>query len=369
MPTPEELQASINQINAELAAMRQARGTGYLAGFPKWVVVLFAVWVVAIETADKLPQIMLSYPRYEAALAEAKAKIMQPDLVAAQLAKAQNDATTSSFQPQIADAQLKRAVNEAKASNFQPELTEAQLKKTFNEAAASEIQPETAVLQRDKLKNDVATSAFQPDLTKLQTVKAAFDAQASVYQPQINQTQLAKLGVETKTAAFQQGITASESVKKQQDAAFDQGAAKLIYPLVASFLGNLGVNLPLDKLVPNLAIIDPNARTADLESALPQNAGKPLGPRPSAVPFVNSLAPKSGDNTDTLAALTAALSSPSPQVSYQQGRDDHVKWNQDMRRVDSQFWGKSLQDRGLQARIDNNPDYARGWRSVGNPQY
>ncbi len=58
------------------------------AGFPRWLVVLFVIWVALLETADKLPRLLLSFPGYEATLAEYQAKMMQPDITAAQLERA-----------------------------------------------------------------------------------------------------------------------------------------------------------------------------------------------------------------------------------------------------------------------------------------
>lgn len=279
MPTPEEMQASINRIEADLAALRQAKGSGYLAGFPKWVVILFAVWVVAIETAEKLPQIMLSYPRYEATLAETQAKLMQPDLVRAQLTKAENEAKASALQPDLLKAQLDRAVSDATTAKFaaaaapnQPRLVAAQADKAVLDAEAAKLQPDLMVATLEKARNDAKTSAIQPALTALNLAKTAFETQAAVYQPKLNEVQLAKLGVETKTAVYQQGLTAANAVQAEQQTAMSNAALAVMAPMVGSMLKQFGIDIPMDKIAPMLGVIDPAARTRDLQSAMPVNA-------------------------------------------------------------------------------------------------
>lgn len=111
------------------------------AGFPRWAVVLVVLWVAALETADKLPRLLLAYPAYEATLAEYEAKMMQPDMVQAQLVKARNEAKASNLQPDMMQAQLDKAKNEAKASDPQPEIANAQLEKLRHELKAAEWQP------------------------------------------------------------------------------------------------------------------------------------------------------------------------------------------------------------------------------------
>ena len=107
------------EFRAELYKLRNAPSGSYFAGFPRAVVILIAIWFGLLETADKLPQLMLSYPRYQAALAEANAKLLQPDLVAAQLTKANNEALASVYQPDVTKYGLAKAKQEARASEWQ----------------------------------------------------------------------------------------------------------------------------------------------------------------------------------------------------------------------------------------------------------
>jgi len=244
--TPEET----GKFAAELYKLRNTPTSGFLGRVPPWLVILIAVWVALIETADKLPQLALSFPRYEAALAEAQAKLLQPDLVRAQLDKAVNEAKASEYQPRTASAQADKLENEAKASVLQPVLTAAQL---------------------EKLINDVKTSAIQPELTAVQLIKTKYEAQASVYQPKINEVQLAKLGVETNTAAYQQALTAAQSIQAVQGTAMTQAAMTLALPFVSDLLKQYNINLPLDRIAPALSIMNPDARTADLQAAMPRN--------------------------------------------------------------------------------------------------
>ena len=143
--------AAASEFSSKLYLVRRTPRTNYLAGFPKWGVILFAVWVVAIETADKLPQIMLSYPRYEAALAETQAKLLQPELVRAQLATAVNEAKASDLKPAMTQAQLDRAVSDAVTAKFTAEAAPTQLAmavvnlgKTTSEATTAKFAAEAA---------------------------------------------------------------------------------------------------------------------------------------------------------------------------------------------------------------------------------
>jgi hypothetical protein len=76
--------------------------------FPRWVVVLIALWVALLETSDKLPRLMLSFPSFQAMLAEFQAK---PQLVQAQAEIAKQTALVSDIR-QKAEAE-KAAADEA----------------------------------------------------------------------------------------------------------------------------------------------------------------------------------------------------------------------------------------------------------------
>ncbi len=69
------------------------------SGLPRSIIILIAIWVGLLETADKLPRLLLAYPGYEATLAEYQAKMMQPDITAAQLEKAKLEAKASACTP------------------------------------------------------------------------------------------------------------------------------------------------------------------------------------------------------------------------------------------------------------------------------
>ena len=86
------------------------------SGLPRGLIVLVAIWVGLLETADKLPRLLLTVPLYEATLADYHAKMMQPDLMAAQVEKAQMEAKAASFQPAMAAAQAFKAEIDASAS-------------------------------------------------------------------------------------------------------------------------------------------------------------------------------------------------------------------------------------------------------------
>jgi uncharacterized protein YecT (DUF1311 family) len=93
---------------AEVYKMRltpQPHTPGTFYGFPRFAIVLIALWLALLETADKLPKLFLAFPAYEATLAEMHAKMMQPDITAAQLDKARSEARAAKWQPSLIAAQ------------------------------------------------------------------------------------------------------------------------------------------------------------------------------------------------------------------------------------------------------------------------
>jgi hypothetical protein len=112
---------------------------------------------------------------------------------------------------------------------------------------------------------------IQPQLAAITLVKTILETKTAVYQPQINEIQLAKLGVETKTAAYQQGLTASQAIQAEQQTAATQAMMRVAAPLIGQELKLFGIDLPLDKIAPQLGIIDPAARTSDLQDAMPKH--------------------------------------------------------------------------------------------------
>jgi hypothetical protein len=240
------------RLAGELYKLRRSSGGNLWGVMPRWIVFIAAVWLAVLETASRLPDLLLTYPRYEATKADYQAKILQPILLQAQLEKARNDVTISGYA--------------AQAAANQPRMSAAELEKAQNDAKASKIQPE---------------------LTAITLAKTVFETQAAVYQPKINEVQLAKLGVETKTAAYQQGLTASQAIQAEQQAAAAQAMLSVLGPAVGQELKAFGINLPMDKLTPALKIIDPAARTSDLQSAMP-------GSPETSVSHVRRVARKSG---------------------------------------------------------------------------
>jgi hypothetical protein len=132
--TPEETA----KFAAELYKIRNTASANFFTTFPRWLILMIAVWFGLLETAEKLPMILLSFPRYQAELAEAQAKLLQPDLLRAQLTKAENEATASKLQPEMTKTQLARAKNEAEASEMQPDLISLQVNKARLDATIAE---------------------------------------------------------------------------------------------------------------------------------------------------------------------------------------------------------------------------------------
>ena len=233
------------RLAADLYKLRRSSG-GHLWGvMPRWVIVIAALWVAVLETADKLPQLLLTFPRYKAALAEAEAKILQPSLLQAQLQKARNDVTVSDYA-----------------------------------ALAAVNQPRIAAAELEKVRNDAKTSAIQPELTAITLAKTALETQAAAYQPELNEVQLAKLGIEARTATYRQGLTAAQAVEAEQRAAKSQMVMTVFGPIFGDVLKGFGINM--DKLSPALNVLDPVARTADLQAALPASSVRKVGRKPGS---------------------------------------------------------------------------------------
>jgi len=126
------------QFAADLYKLRRTPApAGMFSGMPRSIIILIAIWVGLLETADKLPRLLLAFPGYEATLAEYQAKMMQPDITAAQLEKAKNEAKASAYQPDLTAVQLDKTKLETRAAAFQPGTAEAQLEKSKQEAKAS----------------------------------------------------------------------------------------------------------------------------------------------------------------------------------------------------------------------------------------
>lgn len=97
--------AEAAKLAADLYRLRRSPTNSFLTGLPRWALLGAALWVGLLETADKLPFVLLSVPRYQAELAEAKTKMTQLDLVIAQLEKTRYEARAAQWQPYLTAAQ------------------------------------------------------------------------------------------------------------------------------------------------------------------------------------------------------------------------------------------------------------------------
>jgi hypothetical protein len=69
--------AKAAEFAAQVYILRQTQAGAASSGFarfPRGIVILLAVWFALLETADKLPQLLLSIPKFEADFAEYEAK-------------------------------------------------------------------------------------------------------------------------------------------------------------------------------------------------------------------------------------------------------------------------------------------------------
>src|SRR5208337_402300 len=112
------------------------------------------------------------------------------------------------MQPDITAAQLAKAQNEAKASAYQPDLTAVQLDKNRFETKAASFQPDTAAAQLAKSQNEAKASAYQPNLAAVQLEKSTYEANATAYAP-------AKALAEAKAAQWQPALAAAQGYESQ----------------------------------------------------------------------------------------------------------------------------------------------------------
>ncbi len=110
--------AEAAKLAADLYKLRRtpAPAASSWSGLPRGIIILIAVWIGLLETAEKLPFLLLAFPQYEATLAEIQAKMLQPDLVKAQLDKARFEAKAAAFQPALVAGQAFKAEVDATAS-------------------------------------------------------------------------------------------------------------------------------------------------------------------------------------------------------------------------------------------------------------
>ncbi len=372
------------ELALELAKRRRTPSASSFAGLPKWLLVLIAIWVGALETADKLPQLLLTYPRYEAALAETQAKILQPDLIKAQIVKAENEAKASNLQPAMIQAQLERAVSDAVTAKFsaeaapnQPRLVAAQADKMVLDAEAAKLQPALMVAQLEKAQNDAKASVLTPQRAALEIAKTTLDIQAAVYQPKINEVQLAKLGIDAKKAIYEQTLTAANAMKAAQENAMTNAALNMVAPIFSNLLKQFGVNVPLDQIAPQLNIIDPNARTRDLQDAMPNAQARPnASPNTRQAAARPTQSPKPQTSTDFFAEGVRDRKAWAAQINEKTTQGDAARWigTDRTRRCyyaggESQEWKNACEEAyKFLNDVDNfaveNADYKRGWLSI-----
>ena len=108
------------KLAADLYKLRRSSGGNLWGIMPRWVVIVAAIWLAVLETATRLPDLLLAYPKYQADKAEFQAKLLQPDLVAAELQKARYEAKAAVWQPDLTEVQLDKSRFEAKAAEWQP---------------------------------------------------------------------------------------------------------------------------------------------------------------------------------------------------------------------------------------------------------
>jgi len=286
--------AEAARLAADLYKLRRSQAPT-VWGFPRWVVIGIALWAAVLETVDKLPQLMLTVPRYQAALADVKVKLMQPDMTTAQLAKANN---------------------EAKASDLLPETTSVQL-------------------ERNKL--DVKTAAVQPDLATAQLHKAVFDAKAAEYAPQAAELQVAKTAVEMNLSKQQLPVAASKAVQAEQDAVVSAAMLSLLQNWMKTSgidLSKLGIDPAV--MATGKAVLNPQAQLGDVIGVMPrkvepslQSSASTPTPRPNIPAPAHQDHPKAAESAAAAAASAAASA-----AGYQKGVEG---W-----RIFSGPWMKSL---------------------------
>jgi hypothetical protein len=119
------------KLAADLYKLRRTPSRG-IGSFPLWVAIPLGIWLVAVETAARLPDVLLSVPRYEATRAEYEAKKLQPLIAVAELEKAQSEAKAASFQPALTASQAAKAEMDAAYGQYSTGITSARLGNMFD---------------------------------------------------------------------------------------------------------------------------------------------------------------------------------------------------------------------------------------------
>src|SRR5208283_759817 len=134
------------------------------SGLPRSIIILIAIWVGLLETADKLPRLLLAYPGYEATLAEYQAKMMQPDITAAQLEKAKLEAKASACTPAPTPPKVEAKAAPAPTENAAPtpEAPPAPPKAEANAAPPTDLSPSDKHKLNDLINRNVPAPAPEP---------------------------------------------------------------------------------------------------------------------------------------------------------------------------------------------------------------
>ena len=233
----------------------------YLAGIPRWVIVIAAAYMIMLETAEKAPLVATAFQRYKGTIAEAQTKQLEPELKRIQIETAKLQLQAAEYEPRIKSANADRAEFDAQNAKIQPILTAANLVKASNEAKASSLTPAQASANLNKTRSEALAAAVTPDM---------------------NRQQLAQLTIDAKTKAHQQGQAACEAINAETGTALNQAVLGLAMPYLPKVLETLkenGIDLPMDKIVGALSTINPAARTNELRGAMLDNASKPLRQR------------------------------------------------------------------------------------------
>lgn len=140
-------------------------------GVPRVAVVFGVVVVVILELLTRLPDIMVLPQRIAGLTGEYGGKAMQPEVLAAQVAKAQAEAKLAVTQAELNSVQQAKVAAETQVTRLQAALTQAQTAKAAADAQLAQMQTALAAVQADKTTAETRLTEAQTTKTNLENTQ------------------------------------------------------------------------------------------------------------------------------------------------------------------------------------------------------
>jgi multidrug efflux pump subunit AcrA (membrane-fusion protein) len=168
-------------------------------GLPRWLVAFGIVFIVAIEIAARLPDIVLLPQRLQGTAGEQIGKSMQPQLNDATIAKALAEARLADTQGRLNAELAAKATAETKVAQLQQSLTMANAQLAQSQAQLAQSQARLADTQAGKEAAETRVSQLRQYLTVAQAQQAEAqtrqaDAQAAQANAEATKTTMGNIG-------------------------------------------------------------------------------------------------------------------------------------------------------------------------------